>query len=104
MSEFSELSIVKREERRGEGATWVQTPGPDTRTPGVSGAWWRQQDQATQISLCSLMVNILSCGLAWPERHRENCFIHQDYVEFNVCFFLPDDDGDTEVNTLLDTE
>ena len=49
------------------------------------------------------MVNILSCGLAWPERHRENCFIHQDYVEFNVCFFSPDD-GDTGVNTFLDTE
>ena len=43
-----------------------------------------------------------SCLAAWPGlRERENCFIHQD--EFNVCFSSPDD-GDTGVNTRLDTE
>ena len=45
---------------------------PAQEQPGVCAGQWR--DQATQISLCSLMVNILSCGLAWPE--PENCFIH----------------------------
>ena len=67
LSEFSELSIVRRERPLGS-----KHRGPTQEQPGVREAMWRrQQDQATQISLCSLMVNILSCGLAWPETARE---------------------------------
>lgn len=60
---------------------------------------WR--GQATQISLCSLMVNILSCGLAWTQPERIVSFT--EMMSSSMSASPQHWPGDTGVNT-LDTE